>query len=1066
MWKSQPIQESKANEKLTDAGKAAIESFFWSLSSLLSACPLESKAHIVRTLHYIINAGLPPHQGSPSEDFLRNTPRQTIVDIPYIMDRLANSGALTVITEDFLSAVQNLDYDTASEDITRNLKSRESPVRSTPVEEEDLTLYGLPPKNNGTSNFDPIIEDFEASSPKKEKKAILWDLTQAFLELCLDISLHEKCAIGLCESSVCNAAIYLLKKDFDHDNRDRRLGHIVELMWNVMEPFVGKMKAFHDSHDHDEIVLFVKHGGVMDLEFSMKVLVEVLEFQIMDGFRQADKEFRNMIIIVLSLFAELPGVVGYFLQSQLLTWLVTYSCVEEVGHKTWLFFTKRVANKRNYATTADVDLEFKKQLWMLLTQLLRSNDPDALLCIAASPLMSCMLMYLEKDSPDNQITTTKKPLPGTLIAGGAALSSQLDSHFSPSMSYGGDEGIVSRSMVEDRRGGGSYTKGLKGGSLLHNSQSTSQSIYRGGVGIVVPEKTFIGSLTPSKLREFQVQAILFLLQNAPKILCEFERIDGISRILALILKYCQSENADHKMLVFYGLVLLHRSLLNSQSTRRFLEENQSIIAFLQVFTLSSDEESRAQAVRIIASLCAGCAPPHRCQQQLRESHGLRLLLEPLRTYVLRRPPIVGLKAAINIYHDSDKRDPLSDPLDNAVGGEISVLVIAIVDAISQSVVRFPENEQLFADLEGVDALLDLLEISPFVLRLHLLRVLTDLLVNPKLVIFANCWRSTKTLRSAAQLLCHAWLDEEVRLEAERPSQGIITNLFDPLGQHKWPVSEAEQPLLGFHNDGYHNTFSQSVTVSKLATAILAGRSAVQTNLPISIANEALESDSRSVLSEVIGLLGLYDVYQIQDELSPFKTRDSMGEFLGAGNSATMGDGNDFLSMSKRTPGAPSVEMLQSRKSQQNNNSFSRGNFGTTDVCEGPGGNDTGFDEVKLQSREKQVLVVAKKYLALREGDWWQEVKESIEMKKVVPIEADAVLIQERLDHAFDAAMATQSEQMLLYDDQEAEKKQEENGLLGQILTKKHQQIKAEWIKRNAKGAPKKNKLKTVVVKSE
>jgi hypothetical protein len=63
-------------------------------------------------------------------------------------------------------------------------------------------------------------------------------------------------------------------------------------------------------------------------------------------------------------------------------------------------------------------------------------------------------------------------------------------------------------------------------------------------------------------------------------------------------------------------------------------------------------------------------------------------------------------------------------------------------------------------------------------------------------------------------------------------------------------------------------------------------------------------------------------------------------------------------------------------------------------------------------------------------------------------------------------MATQSEQMLLYDDQEAEKKQEENGLLGQILTKKHQQIKAEWIKRNAKGAPKKNKLKTVVVKSE
>lgn len=1044
------------------------------MGSILPACPIESKVHVVRLFHYIINAGQPPHEGSPSEDFLRSTPRQTIVDIPYIMERLARSGALAIISEQFLLAVKELDYNAESDNPSRVLKSEESPVRPNPLD-EDLTLYGLPPRNppDATTQVSSLAAELELSlesSPPKEKKAILWELTQAFLDLCLDITVHEECAIGMCENSVCNAAIYLLKKDFDHDKRDPRLSYVVELMWNVLEPFIGKMRSFHGSPDHDEIVLFIKHGGIMDLEHCMKVLVEILDFQIMDGYRQSDKEFRNMILIVLSLFAELPNVIGYFTQSQLLTWLVTYACVEEIGHKNWLFFTKKVANKRNYATTADIDLEFKKQLWMLLTQLLKNNDPDALLCIAASPLMPCMMMYLEKDSPDNSIaaTSTKRNLPGTLATG----ASQLESHFSPhpSLSYGGEEGFVSRSMVDDRRGGGggggSLTKGpLKaGGSMLQPSHSSSQNVYRGGVGIVVPEKTFIGSLTPSKLREFQVQAILFLLQNAPKMLGEFERIDGIARILATILKYSQSDNADHKMLVFYGLVLLHRSLLNSQSVRRYLEENQGLIAFLQIFSLCSDEESRAQAVRIVASLCSGCQPPQRCAKQFRECQGLRLLLEPLRAYVQRRPPIVGLKAAINIYHDTDKRDPLPDPLDNAVGGEISVLVIAIIDAISQGVVRYPANEQQFADLEGIDALFDLLEIAPFVLRLHILRVLTDLLINPKLVIFANCWRSSKTLRSAAQLLCHAWLDEETRLEAERPAEGIINNLFDPLGQHHWPVSEAEQPLLGFHNDGYHNTFTQSVTVSKLASAILAGRSAVQTNLPIQIANNALESDSRSVLSEIMGHLGLYDTYQIQDETSPFKTRDSMGEFLMAGNSTTMGgDGNELLSMSKRTPGAPSVEMLQSRKSQHQNLSISRGNFGGS----AEGGNETGFDEVKLHSREKQVLVIAKKYLALREGDWWRQVKESFEEKKLVPIEADAALIQERLDHAFDAAVATQTEQMLLFDEHEADRKQEENGFLGQILTKKHQQIKAEWIKRNAKGAPKKTtKPKTLVVKSE
>ncbi len=76
---------------------------------------------------------------------------------------------------------------------------------------------------------------------------------------------------------------------------------------------------------------------------------------------------------------------------------------------------------------------------------------------------------------------------------------------------------------------------------------------------------------------------------------------------------------------------------------------------------------------------------------------------------------------------------------------------------------------------------------------------------------------------------------------------------------------------------------------------------------------------------------------------------------------------------------------------------------------------------------------------------------------VVPIEADMKLMNDRLDWSFDAALATQTEQMELYDEEEQIKKDDENLFINQVLTKKHQQIKAEWLKRNAKGAPKKKR---------
>jgi hypothetical protein len=94
--------------------------------------------------------------------------------------------------------------------------------------------------------------------------------------------------------------------------------------------------------------------------------------------------------------------------------------------------------------------------------------------------------------------------------------------------------------------------------------------------------------------------------------------------------------------------------------------------------------------------------------------------------------------------------------------------------------------------------------------------------------------------------------------------------------------------------------------------------------------------------------------------------------------------------------------------------------------------------------------MARKYSTLRAGDWWQDVKATMAGSGVVPIESDRAWMDLHLERAFDAAQAVQLEQMELYDEDQRNKMHTEVVFIDQILVKKTQQIKAEWLKRNAK----------------
>lgn len=269
------------------------------------------------------------------------------------------------------------------------------------------------------------------------------------------------------------------------------------------------------------------------------------------------------------------------------------------------------------------------------------------------------------------------------------------------------------------------------------------------------------------------------------------------------------------------------------------------------------------------------------------------------------------------------------------------------------------------------------------------------------------------------------------------------------------------PVTGSINSHYYVgkdslVLSQSVTVTKLASAILASRNAIQTNLPVHICTQALESDTRVILSDLLGNIGMFDLYHIADEKNPFKSYHEQENHISNDTNRRRNSGRRARLSVNSDPGNQNGNQLN----EEDEDGIYQDNEGEED--EGMDMNSirsgTGFDDVKLSPREKQVLVVAKKYIALREGEWWRFVQQYVEIHNhIIPIEADAKLMNDRLEYAFDAAIATQTEQMELFEEEENIKKDDENQFIQQVLTKKHQQIKAEWLKRNARGGAKKKK---------
>jgi len=210
--------------------------------------------------------------------------------------------------------------------------------------------------------------------------------------------------------------------------------------------------------------------------------------------------------------------------------------------------------------------------------------------------------------------------------------------------------------------------------------------------------------------------------------------------------------------------------------------------------------------------------------------------------------------------------------------------------------------------------------------------------------------------------------------------GVLEDISHPLGHKVLPNDPAddineeigplgsESSLPGAYFVELANNSSTSITVAKLSTAILASRNATQTNLPVDICIQALEKDSRLLISNILLLLNIYEIYGVGVKNTTIMSDHLLLERLGNeeyqhGLSAS--STNNFEEEGWRESGYIAIGKNQVSFDPVESDGHDQALLLDSMVTLSPSKN---VNDLALSSQDKQVLVMAHKYHALREGE--------------------------------------------------------------------------------------------------
>jgi hypothetical protein len=203
------------------------------------------------------------------------------------------------------------------------------------------------------------------------------DLLTLLVRILRECSEDETNAVILTRSGVAQLCIDILADV--QSIRDEVTHTVLETLWNLLEMSIDRSNAAasgpHGSSALSLTELLDKHRDANAAKLlgnpgDIHVLCTLLRECILQGTTQADKEFRNDVLVVSSLVASKPENRPYFAATGFLQLLLDASTAAEQ------FAAHTGLPLENFASTRPVDLEFKLLAWALIARLVQGSFAD------------------------------------------------------------------------------------------------------------------------------------------------------------------------------------------------------------------------------------------------------------------------------------------------------------------------------------------------------------------------------------------------------------------------------------------------------------------------------------------------------------------------------------------------------------------------------------------------------------------------------------------------------------------------------------------------------------------
>lgn len=526
-------------------------------------------------------------------------------------------------------------------------------------------------------------------------------------------------------------------------------------------------------------------------------------------------------------------------------------------------------------------------------------------------------------------------------------------------------------------------------------------------------------LLPTQVAGLQLLAMSVVVKVCLYCVEEFRRLDGVATLLSVISEHSGRQDENHRLMVEYALVALKQLVRQSKLIVDELVDGDAVGLVMSNYH-DFGCSTRIRSLQFIVAL----SRTHRTQDvqsAFRDTFGVQALVDGLSAYCAKSGqasaatatnlPAAATTSTIAMSPGSLTLTSIQPQLktsapstvdENPFSSDDEMLLVAVLECCWVTVVGNSTNEDVFLQSNGIDELLATFEMIPTHLRPQLLAFFSDLLDNPRIAPFVHGWKSLQTLRSFARLLCAAWIDEEMRLGCIRPD-GIIVDLDHPLGSHVWDATDTHSAALSLP--------AQSPAFARLNEALQASR-VVPDGQPHS--NDLHpQRDIRCVVASVLEKLGYTRLNYLKDR-----------SFSGA---------NSDSDHTRMTDSSQLPDLI------------------TRSLQVTP-------DDLALTTADKQVMVLAKRYAVVREGEGWKALQNDLARLSVIPISSDAQVINEKLRESFQHAQAVQFEQMQLHVEGRSGLEAEEQRFFGQILHQREALEKQAILKSKMKVSSRSRKI--------